>query len=114
MASCQCTLGAPIQWCDIGVRCCCCRYLADNLDWLEEHLSIFGDEDYLLIDCPGQIELYSHIPVMKRVLALFQREGFNVCAVYLVRASGPLLLVLLDCAVARLGVVLQHAHILQG
>ena len=61
------------------------RYLADNLDWLEENLSVFGDEDYLLIDCPGQIELYSHIPVMKRVVALLGREGFNVCAVYLVR-----------------------------
>lgn len=34
----------------------------------------------------GQIELYTHIPVMPAVVALLQREGFNVCGVYLVRA----------------------------
>jgi hypothetical protein len=69
-----------------------CRYLADNLEWLDENLSDFGDEDYLLIDCPGQIELYSHVPVMKAVVALLAREGFNVCAVYLVRARAVWLL----------------------
>ena len=50
-------------------------------------MSLFGDEDYLLLDCPGQIELYSHVPVMKAVAGLLSREGFNVCAVYLVRCS---------------------------
>ena len=34
-------------------------------------------EGYLL-DCPGQIELYSHIPVFKRVAAMLQGYGFNV------------------------------------
>ena len=36
----------------------------------------------------GQIELYTHIPVMPAIVALLQREGFNVCGVYLVRVNG--------------------------
>jgi GTPase SAR1 family protein len=31
----------------------------------QEQLSAFSEEDYLILDCPGQVELYSHIPVMK-------------------------------------------------
>lgn len=44
-----------------------CRYLMDNESWLQEHLESFLEDDYIVIDCPGQIELYSHVPVMKRV-----------------------------------------------
>ncbi|ORY56538.1 GPN-loop GTPase, partial [Leucosporidium creatinivorum] len=39
----------------------CFEYLMNNLDWLQESLGDFED-DYLIIDCPGQIELYTHIP----------------------------------------------------
>lgn len=38
-------------------------------------------DDYLLIDCPGQIELYSHIPVFKKVAHMLQARGFNVSGV---------------------------------
>ena len=36
----------------------CMEYLLENTDWLEEQLSSFGEDDYLILDCPGQIELY--------------------------------------------------------
>ena len=29
-----------------------CRYLAQNMDWLEQSLGDF-DDDYVLFDCPG-------------------------------------------------------------
>ena len=33
-----------------------------------EGLEDFGRDDvYILIDCPGQIELYTHLPVMRTV-----------------------------------------------
>ncbi len=52
--------------------------------WLDEKLSLFADDDYVLFDCPGQIELYSHIPVMKRIAnALQTRMDFRICGVYL-------------------------------
>jgi GPN-loop GTPase len=63
-----------------------CRFLLENESWLNDHLESFLEDDYLLFDCPGQVELYSHVPVLKRVSALLQKHGFNVCGVYLVDA----------------------------
>lgn len=69
-----------------GALMYCMEYLAENFDWFEEQLSLFGEDDYLVLDCPGQIELYSHVNVMKRVAAGLLQQGFNVCGVFLVRA----------------------------
>ena len=46
----------------------CMEYLLQNMDWLEENLEEYGDDEYLIIDCPGQIELYTHIPVMNKII----------------------------------------------
>eukprot|EP00897_Mesotaenium_endlicherianum_P002675 jgi/Mesen1/2435/ME000157S01569 len=62
----------------------CMEYLEENLDdWLQEQLEDFSDDDYLVFDCPGQIELYSHIPVLRLFVDQLRRWDFNVCAVYL-------------------------------
>ena len=42
------------------------------------------DDDYIIFDCPGQIELYTHLPVMKRLVEQLQEWNFRVCAVFLV------------------------------
>ena len=42
------------------------RYFIDNSDWLTDQLDEYPDDEYFLIDCPGQIELYSHVPVMRK------------------------------------------------
>ncbi|KAJ3034096.1 ATP binding protein [Rhizophlyctis rosea] len=60
----------------------CLEFLVQNLDWLEEELSNYED-DYLIIDCPGQIELYTHHPIMRRIVEAFQRLGYRVCGLYL-------------------------------
>ncbi|KAJ3091241.1 ATP binding protein [Quaeritorhiza haematococci] len=59
----------------------CMEFLVNNIDWLEEELGNF-DDDYLIIDCPGQIELYTHFPIMKTVVDSLQRWGYRVCGVY--------------------------------
>ncbi|GER31537.1 GPN-loop GTPase 3 [Striga asiatica] len=62
------------------------QHLEDNLDdllWLTEELNTYLDDDYLVFDCPGQIELFSHIPVLKNFVEHLRRKKFNVCAVYL-------------------------------
>ncbi|XP_028138871.1 GPN-loop GTPase 3 [Diabrotica virgifera virgifera] len=61
----------------------CMEYLTENLDWLEEKL---GDQedDYILFDCPGQIELYTHLTAIKNLVKKLQMWRFNVCAVFLV------------------------------
>ncbi|CAK9294386.1 unnamed protein product [Gordionus sp. m RMFG-2023] len=70
-----------------GALVYCMEYLAkDNFLWLEEKfLENLIDGDYVLFDCPGQIELYTHIPVIKRLVDfLIDRADFRICGVFLV------------------------------
>ncbi|KAL7006480.1 hypothetical protein EMMF5_003901 [Cystobasidiomycetes sp. EMM_F5] len=64
----------------------CFEYLLQNIDWLQEALGDFED-DYLLIDCPGQIELYTHIPIMPRLIAALQQANIRPCALYLLESQ---------------------------
>ncbi|KAL6061071.1 GPN-loop GTPase 3 [Balamuthia mandrillaris] len=64
----------------------CLEYLVQNIDWLEEEIGDYGD-DYIIIDCPGQIELYTHHGAMKDVIHELQRLGYSMCAVYLVDSN---------------------------
>ncbi len=58
--------------------------LEDSLDdWLQEEMEGYGDDDYVLFDCPGQIELYSHVSVFRSFVDQLKMWGWNVCAVYL-------------------------------
>ncbi|PNY01004.1 GPN-loop GTPase [Trifolium pratense] len=62
----------------------CMEHLEDNLnDWLDEELDNYLDDEYLVFDCPGQIELYSHVPVFRNFVEHLKRRNFNVCVVYL-------------------------------
>ncbi|KAI8930317.1 GPN-loop GTPase [Entophlyctis helioformis] len=60
----------------------CMEHLMDNLDWMEDELQDYED-DYLIIDCPGQIELYTHFTIMQRLVEMLQRLNYRVCSVYL-------------------------------
>lgn len=61
----------------------CIEYLAENSDWLHDRL---GDQedDYILFDCPGQIELYTHLTAMRKLIQMLQTWNFNICSVFLV------------------------------
>ncbi|KAM0943768.1 putative GPN-loop GTPase, P-loop containing nucleoside triphosphate hydrolase [Dioscorea sansibarensis] len=62
----------------------CMEHLEENLDdWLAGELDNYLDDDYLVFDCPGQIELFSHVPVLRNFVDHLKRKNFNVCAVYL-------------------------------
>lgn len=61
----------------------CMEYFASNFSWLAESLGHVED-DYILFDCPGQIELYTHLPVMKQFVTQLQQWEFRVCGVFLV------------------------------
>ncbi|XP_067015736.1 GPN-loop GTPase 3 [Anabrus simplex] len=62
----------------------CMEYLLENAEWLEEQLGNDVDEDYILFDCPGQIELFTHMTVMKQLVQLLERWNFRICAVFIV------------------------------
>ncbi|ADV19443.1 ATP(GTP)-binding protein Fet5 [Cryptococcus gattii Ru294] len=62
----------------------CFEYLLNNLDWLEDELGAYED-DYLIIDCPGQIELYTHVPLLPRLTTFLSTSlNFRTSAVYLI------------------------------
>ncbi|QPG74366.1 hypothetical protein FOA43_001693 [Brettanomyces nanus] len=64
----------------------CFEFLLKNLDWLDEQIGDYPD-DYLIFDCPGQIELYSHIPAMPMLVKHIQQQlSFNLCCTYLIEA----------------------------
>lgn len=52
--------------------------LEHNLDWLREGLQDLG-EDYVLFDCPGQVELFTHHSSLRNVFFQIQKLGYRVC-----------------------------------
>ncbi|XP_065197153.1 GPN-loop GTPase 3-like [Sycon ciliatum] len=65
-----------------GALVFCMQHLVENLDWLKEQLGE-GEDDYFLFDCPGQIELYTHLPVMKQLVSELELMDFRVAGVFL-------------------------------
>ena len=58
------------------------EYLVQNDDWIEENFADY-DEEYILFDCPGQIELFAYLNVMKKLVEHLIRFDFRMCAVFL-------------------------------
>uniref|UniRef100_A0AC35GAS3 GPN-loop GTPase 3 n=1 Tax=Panagrolaimus sp. PS1159 TaxID=55785 RepID=A0AC35GAS3_9BILA len=60
----------------------CMEYIANNIEELENAIDA-AEDDYYLFDCPGQIELYSHMNVMRTIVDALKSWDFNICAVFL-------------------------------
>ncbi|CAL5970553.1 ATP-binding_protein [Hexamita inflata] len=54
------------------------EFLAENLDY---------EDDFLIFDCPGQIELYVQNDDLQRFAAQLQRKGYECCCLYLIDAT---------------------------
>ena len=67
----------------------CFEFLMDNLDWLTDPLEEVTDEYLIIIDMPGQIELYTHVPILPELVKTLMRGSLNInmCAVYLLEAT---------------------------
>ncbi|KAF3439370.1 hypothetical protein FNV43_RR17647 [Rhamnella rubrinervis] len=60
------------------------EHLGENMDdWLTEELDNYLDDDYLVFDCSGQIEFFSHVSVPRNFMEHLKWKKFNVCGVYL-------------------------------
>ncbi|KAJ3009550.1 ATP binding protein [Thoreauomyces humboldtii] len=64
----------------------CLEYLIQNLDFLEKELG-HQEDDYLLIDLPGQIELYTAHPIIPALVSCLHRLDYRVCGVYLLDST---------------------------
>ena len=66
------------------------RFLLENLDFLTEAIEPLSEEYLIVIDMPGQIELYTHIPVVPTLVQHLTRSGalhVNLCAAYLLEST---------------------------
>ena len=60
----------------------CMEHLIENLDWLHEQMDPVED-DYFILDCPGQIELYTHLDVMRHLVEKLKSWDIVIGAVFL-------------------------------
>jgi hypothetical protein len=89
----------------------CMEYLEQNVDWLEQQLKSLPQETYLLFDCPGQVELYTHNKAVHNVFARLTKCGHRLAAVHLADAHycadpGKFISVVLTSLAAMLQVIL--------
>jgi hypothetical protein len=68
----------------------CFEFLLENLDFLSEALDPLTEEYLIIIDMPGQIELYTHIPILPALVKHLTTTGsldISLCAAYLLEAT---------------------------
>lgn len=66
------------------------RFLLENLDFLTRDLEPLSEEYLIIIDLPGQIELYTHVPVVPTLVKHLTRFGslnISLCAAYLLEST---------------------------
>jgi len=61
----------------------CMEYLEKNVDWLLEKLQPFQNH-YLLFDCPGQVELYTHHNSVRTIIKQLEKRAYKVACIHLV------------------------------
>lgn len=62
----------------------CLEFLETNIDWLMESLSKYDKKTYVLFDCPGQVELYTHHTAVRNILSHLQKADYRLTNVQLI------------------------------
>lgn len=68
----------------------CFEFLLQNLDFLADALDPLSEEYLIIFDMPGQIELYTHVPLLPSLVQFFSRQGplnISLCATYLLEST---------------------------
>lgn len=67
----------------------CFEFLMENLDWLTDPLEEVTDDYLIVFDMPGQIELYTHVPILPGLVKHLMSGSLNMrmCAAYLLEAT---------------------------
>ena len=68
----------------------CFEFLLENLDFLSQAIEPLSEEYLIIFDLPGQIELYTHIPLLPALIRHLSRHGplnISLCAAYLLEAT---------------------------
>ncbi|KAH6938656.1 hypothetical protein HPB50_011592 [Hyalomma asiaticum] len=99
-----------------GALVYCMEYLEKNFDWLCQQLAKVCGR-YLFIDCPGQVELYTHDASMRNVVSRLQALGYRLSATHLVDSHycsdpGKFISVLLTSLATMMHMELPHVNVL--
>jgi GPN-loop GTPase len=70
-----------------GANIYCHEYLLENIEWLKEQMEQYDEDEYLVLDCAGQIELYTHLDIMRRFVNDLKMWGYQVVALFIVDAT---------------------------
>ena len=67
----------------------CFEFLLENLDFITEPLETVTEEYLIIIDMPGQIELYTHVPIVPQLIKHLNKGSLNIsmCAAYLLEST---------------------------
>ncbi|OQR67254.1 GPN-loop GTPase 2-like [Tropilaelaps mercedesae] len=100
-----------------GALIYCIEYLETNLDWLQTKLKELSSDTYLLIDCPGQVELYTHHSSVRNILQTLQYEDIRLTAVHLVDGvycadPAKYIAILLTSLSAMINIEMPHVNVL--
>ncbi|CDI76133.1 Whole genome shotgun assembly, allelic scaffold old set, scaffold old scaffoldA_149, related [Eimeria acervulina] len=60
-----------------GAMIYCMEFLLENIDWLVEKLKAYKNY-YVLIDCPGQVELFTHHDALRTIIRHLEKLDFRV------------------------------------
>ena len=68
----------------------CFEFLLQNLDFLSTAIDPLSEEYLIIFDLPGQIELYTHIPLLPNLIRFLSRAGplnISLAVAYLLEAT---------------------------
>ncbi|KAL5341176.1 hypothetical protein BJX70DRAFT_359791 [Aspergillus crustosus] len=90
--------------------------LEENFDWLEEGLKALGD-DYIIFDCPGQVEIFTHHSSLRNIFFKIQKLGYRLIVLHLIDSYNltlPSMYIssLILCLRAMLQMDLPHLNVL--
>ena len=96
----------------------CMEYLETNHSWLSSHIDKLSTDTYLLFDCPGQVELYTHHKSVRNIIDhLTHKFDYRLAAVHLVDSHyctepSKFISVLLTSLSTMLQIEMPHINIL--
>ncbi|KAL8431916.1 hypothetical protein Efla_002753 [Eimeria flavescens] len=75
-------VGEELQLGPNGSLVYCIEYLQQNQAWLEDRILETSEDDLLLFDLPGQIELFVHLDCFRLIVESLTRQGIRLCVAY--------------------------------
>jgi len=93
------------------------QFVRTNLEWLDSKLDTVDLDSYLILDCPGQVELYTADSNMKEIIDHLSSRDVRLTCVNLVDShhcsdAGKFVSVCLTSLTSMLQIALPHVNLL--